>query len=126
MIEGFVNGNQEPIIELRLMLWNKSENIPAVIDTGFNGYISVPEKYVKASDWVFMGYEEYEIASGEIVKAKIFLGNILFDEKQIQTFILSSQSKDILIGTRLLEDKTLFIDFVDKKLGIKEKFNKVP
>ncbi|MBL7073614.1 hypothetical protein ISS37_00030 [candidate division KSB1 bacterium] len=121
MIKGFVNEHEEPIIELTLILRNEPRNFPAVIDTGFNGYISVPEKHVKSSDWLFMGYEEYELASGEIVKAKTYLGNIVFDEKQMPTFILSSTSKDILIGTRLLGTKTLFINFIDKKVVINDK-----
>ena len=79
MIEGIVNENYEPIIDLILVLRYESKIFPAVIDTGFNGYISVPEKYIDSSDWFFIGYEEYELASGEIVKAKTFLGDIEFD-----------------------------------------------
>jgi len=110
VIEGFVNENEEPIIDIILILGNRPKNYPAVIDTGFNGYISVPEALVQNSDWVFWGFEEYELASGELITAKIFLGDIIFDKEPIHTFALSSQSKDILIGTRLFENKTLYIE----------------
>lgn len=123
MIEGFVNENHEPIIDLILALGDRSKNFSAVIDTGFNGYISIPEKHIESSDWLFIGYEEYELASGEIVKAKTFLGGIVFDNKKTQTFIVSSPSEDILIGTRLFENKTLFIDFVEKKIIVEERSN---
>ena len=123
MIQGFVNEKHEPIVELVLILRGKSRIFSAVIDTGFNGYLSVPEKHIANSSWFFLGYEEYELASGEIVNAKTFLGDILFDDRKIQTFILSSPSEDILIGTRLFENKTLFIDFVEKKVIVQEKVN---
>ncbi len=118
MITGFINELEEPIIELALVLGDRSKSLPAVIDTGFNGYLSVSAEYVENSDWLFVGFEEYELASGEIIKAKTYLGDIIFDEEQITTFILISQSKDILVGTRLLKDKTLFIDFKDKRVII--------
>jgi len=121
VITGFVNELEEPIIELALVLGDQSKNLPAVIDTGFNGYLSVSTEYVKNSDWLFIGYEEYELASGEVVRAKTFLGDIIFDNKQMTIFILLSQSKDILVGTRLLGDKTLFIDFMDKKVIVNDK-----
>ena len=121
MIVGFINEFEEPIIELALVLGDEAKNLQAVIDTGFNGFLSVSIEYVNNSDWTFIGYEEYELASGEIVKAKTFLGDIIFDNKQMTTFILISQSKDILVGTRLLREKTLFIDFVDKKVIVNDK-----
>jgi clan AA aspartic protease len=121
LIVGFINEFEEPIIELALVLGDEAKNLQAVIDTGFNGFLSVSIEYVNNSDWTFIGYEEYELASGEIVKAKTFLGDIIFDNKQMTTFILISQSKDILVGTRLLREKTLFIDFVDKKVIVNDK-----
>ena len=121
MIEGIVNEIEEPIVELALVLGDQSKNFPAVIDTGFNGYLSVSTEYVENSDWLFVGYEQYELASGEVVKAKTYLGDIIFDNEQKTTFILLSNSKDILIGTKLLKDKTLFIDFKDKRVIIDEK-----
>jgi len=55
VIEGIVNEFEEPLVELALFLGDQSKNFPAVIDTGFNGYISVPTKYIEHSDWIFIG-----------------------------------------------------------------------
>ena len=78
MIVGFINEFEEPIIELALVLGDEAKNLQAVIDTGFNGFLSVSIEYVNNSDWTLIGYEEYELAYGEIVKAKTFLGDIIF------------------------------------------------
>lgn len=64
MIAGFVNENEEPVIEVNLDLGLEEISVNAVIDTGFNGYISVPKKLIDKSDWDFLGVEEYELASG--------------------------------------------------------------
>ena len=118
MIEGIVNENEEPVISISLIIKGKLLNSSAVIDTGFNGYLSVPQKLADKSDWYFLGYEEYEIATGEKVTQSVYLGKIIFDGKEKETYILTSKSNDILIGTKLLRDKVLTVDFREKKVKI--------
>ena len=65
------------------------------------------------------GYEAYELASGEIIKDKVYLGDIIFDGKRKYTYILSNRSSDILIGTKFLADKILIINFSNKKIIVK-------
>ncbi len=121
MIKGIVNENEEPIIELDLVLNSRHHNLKAVIDTGFNGYISVPQKLVNKSGWYFIGYEEYEIATGEKVRQKVYLGKIIFDRIECDVYILTSKAQDILVGTKLLKNKVLKIDFKSKKVEIFKK-----
>ena len=118
MLEGCVNDNDEPIVSIRLILRTKPMQFPAVIDTGFNGYLSVPKKLVQKSTWYFAGIEEYELATGDQVKQQIYLGNIIFGEERILTYVVTSNSKDILIGTKLLKSKLLTIDFLSRCLTI--------
>jgi len=92
-----------------------------VIDTGFNGYICVPKKLIDGSDWEFLGIEEYELASGELMREKVFLGRVEIGMEKLIAFILSTNSSDTLIGTKLLKNKVLTINFADKTLKI-EKF----
>ncbi|MBM3709897.1 MAG: hypothetical protein FJW61_05700 [Actinobacteria bacterium] len=119
MIEGIVNNFDEPIIKLDLILSNNiSKTISAIIDTGFNGYISVPINFVKESDWDFIGTEEYELANGEIVEERVFIGKIIFDGEELQVFSLTNRSIDILIGTKILKNKILKVDFLNSKVII--------
>lgn len=118
MITGIVNENDEPAVSISLILKGKPSDFVAVIDTGFNGYLSVSQKLVNKSSWYFLGYEEYEIATGEKVTQKVYLGEIIFDGKKTNSYILTSKSEDILIGTKLLKNKILTIDFRLRKLRI--------
>ena len=120
MIRGFVNEHDEPIIQLQLGLSQREIKRDAVIDTGFNGYISVPKPIVQESGWDFLGSEEYELASGELIVADAFLGKIVFDGKNTVVYALASDTADILIGTKLLRNKVLTIDFGRKTISVAE------
>lgn len=123
MIIGFVNESDEPVIEVKLDLGKEKRTVNAVIDTGFNGYISVPKKLIDESDWDFLGIEEYELASGELMRERVFLGRIEIGTEKLAVFILSSNSSDTLIGTKLLRNRLLIINFADKTLKIEKVLN---
>ena len=120
MIIGFVNESDEPVIEVKLDLGKEKRAVNAVIDTGFNGYISVPKKLIDESDWDFLGIEEYELASGELMRERVFLGRIEIGTEKLAVFILSSNSSDTLVGTKLLKNRVLTINFADKTLKIEK------
>ncbi len=118
MLKGFVNQYDEPIVPIELVLRSKPQSFQAIIDTGFNGYLNVPKNLVHGSTWYFAGIEEYEIATGERVKQQVYIGNVLFDQQLLQLYIVTSNSNDILIGTKLLKSKILEISFRSKKVII--------
>ncbi len=121
MIAGFVSENDEPVVEVNLDLGKEKRPVNAVIDTGFNGYICVPKKLIDKSDWEFLGIEEYELASGELMRERVFLGRVEMGMEKLITFILSTNSSDTLIGTKLLKNKVITINFANRTLKI-EKF----
>ena len=112
MIKGYVNKYDEPLIKVSIHLRKRTQVFNAVIDTGFNGYLSVPANIIDKTDWIYSGFEEYELASGEFLNADVFIGTITMgNEKNIPVYALSNHSKDILIGTKLLKNKFLGINF---------------
>ena len=90
--------------------------VKAIVDTGFNGYISVPRHLLQRSNWTFLGFEQYGIATGQVIRERVFLGKISFDEELHDVYSVASDSKDVLIGTRLLRGKRLLIDFHTKQV----------
>lgn len=117
-MKGFINSNFEPVVKIGVINNNKTYTYEAIIDTGFNGFISIPHKIIEQTSWQFIGFEAYELASGEIIKDKVYLGDIAFHKKRKYTYILSNKTNDILIGTKLLADKILSINFKAKTLEI--------
>ncbi len=111
MLQGFVNEYGEPIVSLELVSGNELVDNSAVIDTGFNGYLSISKNVLKRLDWQFIGYEEYELANGTRFKEKIYLGRIVFDGEAHEVLVVATDSEDALIGTKLLKEKILTINF---------------
>lgn len=112
--KGFINENLEAVIVVELV---NGSQIESVIDTGFNGHLLLPRKFVEDNSLDFTGtesvtmVEQYstniEVASGEVN----WLGNNLFVK------ILVSENDECLIGTQMLVDSKLEIDY--KNLTVK-------
>lgn len=81
--------------------------------------MSVPQFVADISHWYFAGYEEYEIATGDRVRERVYLGEVLFDGRRFTTHVVTSHAKDILIGTKLLAGKQLHIDFRKRTLWVR-------
>lgn len=119
-MKGLINSNFEPIVKIGLSMNGKLCQFEAIIDTGFNGFISIPHKIIEKASWQFIGYESYELASGEIIRDKVFLGDIIFCGKKQFTYILANKTEEVLIGTKLFANKILTINFKTNKLDVRE------
>lgn len=119
MLKGRVNRHGEPVVSIQLILRNRPVSFPAIIDTGFNGYLSVPRRLLVRSEWHAIGTEKFEIATGALVEQEIYLGEAIFDGRRGPTYSVSTEAQDILIGTKLLRDKILLVNFQTKQVTIK-------
>ncbi|MFQ6056209.1 MAG: hypothetical protein ACE5J3_09555 [Methanosarcinales archaeon] len=109
MITGYVNNNLEPVVKISLLNENNEiTDIFAMIDTCFNGDICLSENLIDKMNLSFYAYEYFELANGELELNEVFEGQIVF----------VSSSEDTLIGTSLLRDRTLFVDFINKRVII--------
>lgn len=119
MLKGHVNSRGEPVVRIFLLFsTNRSQSHSAVIDTGFNGTLSLPESLIQRLGWRWIGYESYEIATGDVVREKVFVGRIRWFGRTQEVDTVASHAKDILIGTRLLEERRLTIDFHKRRVRI--------
>ncbi|MBL7117725.1 MAG: hypothetical protein ISS94_02930 [Candidatus Syntrophoarchaeum sp.] len=121
MIEGFVNEDLEPVIEIELIFEDRAERTFAIIDTGFNGYLCLAENFIDKMDLSYIGTDFFELGNGEIVENDVFSGRIIFDKMERNVLVTLSTSSDVLIGTSLLKAKTLFIDFIDRRVEVRDK-----
>lgn len=93
----------------------------AIVDTGFNGYLCLAENLIDKMNLSYVGTNFFELGNGAVVENDVFSGRVIFDEKECNVLAIPSTSQDVLIGASLLESKTFFVDFVDRKLEIKDK-----
>lgn len=86
----------------------------ATIDTGFNGDLELPETLNRTLQARYVGRATSALAGGQIVEEDVYSVEFPFDGGILRadaTFVSGSQ---ILIGTHLLREYVLHVDFVGK------------
>lgn len=107
MIIGTVTAERVPVIEVDLAgrRWN------AVIDTGFNGDLELPAELRKLLLCHFLGRGESYLAGGQIIQEDQFEVEFPFDGEHVAAVATFAPGNEILMGTRLLENYRLEVDF---------------
>ena len=118
MIQGTVSDIGVPTIILSIA----GREWSATIDTGFNGDLELPEVLRNVLKPQYVGRVASSLAGGQTIEEDVFLVNFPFDGQIIQaraTFVVGS---DILIGTHLLQEYRLQIDFVRRTVILERVF----
>ena len=114
MILGVVSVQGLPTIILPIA----GRDWPATIDTGFNGDLELPDTLREPLNAQFVGRATAALAGGQSVEEDLYLVGFPFDGRMVQaeaTFVSGSR---ILIGTRLLSEYSLQINFVSKTVQL--------
>jgi clan AA aspartic protease len=120
VIVGSVTARREPAIRLRLIgPTGQSEEILAVIDTGFNGTLALPPTLVA---WLSFEREEtsrVRLAAGDIRPFDLYSVTVDWDG-QPRTVLAFAMGTAPLIGMALLEGYRLTLDAIDGGLVLIE------
>ena len=113
MIEGTVNAFYEPVVALSLRGANgHTLEVEAVIDTGYNGLLTLPSSVVTELGLPHRGYGEASLADGSVVEFDVYGVTVLWDglARHIEADEANSTP---LVGMRLLDRHNLNIDVED-------------
>ena len=113
MMTGSVNVSREAVVTLRVGGPGEQEqDIKAVIDTGFTGFLTLPPLVVAALELVRVSRGRAILANGEEALFDIYRGRVLWDG-QWRTVETEEADTDALIGMSLLYGCQLQVDAVD-------------
>jgi clan AA aspartic protease len=112
--KGVVNENLEAVVEVKLQ---NGAMIEGVLDTGFNGSLLLPRKFAGENSMLFLGLEQVELVEEISVEIETALAEISWLGEDISIRIYISDTGDALIGTEMLIDSVLEIDY--KNLMVK-------
>lgn len=114
MIRGYVTDHGVPQITIRLagQLW------VAVIDTGFNGDVELPQALQPSLDAEYIGVQKVNLAAGRTVVEDLYEVRLEFDGVRIWAEATFVPNAEVLIGTRLLRRHRLEIDFPAQTLQL--------
>ena len=109
-MRGTVTDEGVPVVEL---LVNGAE-WRGVIDTGFNGYLELPGSLRSAVKAQFIGYLESALAAGQTIVEENYVVEFPFDGETLMVEATFAPGNDILVGTSLLRNHRLEIDFRER------------
>jgi predicted aspartyl protease len=107
VISGTVNSDWEPVIILTIA----GQDWEAVVDTGFNDDLELPHALFGPLTPQYEGEVETTLAAGQVVVETIFSITISFDGLATQARASFAATDRILLGTHLLCNHRLTIDF---------------
>ena len=110
MIEGTVNSAYEPIIPLRLFgADGRPFDISAVVDTGYNGFLTLPSPMVAALDLPFASFGRAILANDNEVDFDVHYVTISWDG-QPRDIEADASGSTPLVGMLLLHRHNLHIE----------------
>jgi len=107
MIAGQVTPNGEPMIELIL----DGRPWVAVIDTGFNGFLELPDVLRAALNPRYLFDTVSVLAAGQMLVEQVFEVIISFDGQSVIAEASFAPGQEVLVGTALLAGYELNINF---------------
>ena len=110
MIQGVVNASYEPMVTVTVQgPTGRASEIEAVIDTGYNGLLTLPPPVVTELGLPHRGYGEASLADGSIVEFDICGVTVLWDGLPRHTEADEADSIP-LVSMRLLDRHNLSVD----------------
>ena len=115
MITGFVNQTGIPFIPVRFA----DRDLLAVVDSGFNGDLELPETLFGIGPQDYLGSAESFLAGGQQVEEDVYQVPLEFDGRSLHVETTFADTQTALVGTRLLREHHLEIDFPAKTVRLK-------
>jgi len=120
-MQGYVDDQLQPKVKLKTKGMRKAVEIEAVVDTGFSGDLCLPLTVATQLGLELWGDQFAELADGSIKRDILFLGIVVWENKEKAVEISLTESEETLIGSGLLEKQRLTIDYADKVVMIEPK-----
>jgi clan AA aspartic protease len=113
VIVGTVTENREAIIRLIVRgLYGQEQEVEAVIDTGFTGFLTLPPRLITSLGLTWLGREEGVLSDGSLQVFDVYTATVIWDG-QPRSVIADAADTDLLVGMGLMYRYDLRIQVVD-------------
>ena len=116
MIAGIVTEDGVPVIDVGA----GGQQWQAIIDTGFNGDLELPERLRPRVNARLVARATSLLAANQQIEEDVFLVDFPFDGQTVRAQATFVDGDEILIGTRMLRDYRLRIDFPARAVTIEK------
>jgi clan AA aspartic protease len=115
MISGVVTSRREAVVQIAIRGDSEPLTIEAVVDTGFNDFLTLPLRVIIALGLPFESPAEIKLADSSAATTNYYRGTIEWDGRPREIPILAVEG-GALIGMELLAGYNLFIEGVEDGL----------
>jgi clan AA aspartic protease len=113
MIAGMVNANREATIRLLVRgPQGHQQEIEAIIDTGFTGFLTLPPLLVTTWGLAWLCRQPGILADGRVEYFDVYVATVIWDG-QPRTVEVEAADTEPLVGMSLLEHHALRIDILN-------------
>jgi clan AA aspartic protease len=112
MMQGYVNGNYEAIITLVVKNKGNLKSVNAVIDTGFTGFLSLPQTIIDELDLSWSYRDRATLGDGSETLFDIYDATVIWNG-QYREIEINSAETEPLVGMSLIEGYRLQIDGIE-------------
>lgn len=111
MIRGIVSSQLDAIVGVEVRGRSQSRFLHAVVDTGFNGHLSLGLKVIHELQMTAIGARVGELADGTKTVLEAFTATALWEGKQRKITVVESDG-ECLLGMAMLKNSRLTIDVI--------------
>ncbi len=94
------------------------QHLTALIDTGFDGFVSLPITIAVQLGLELVTTERVQYADGRISNELVFSVNVEFNDKNQIVPATLTNSIEALVGTALLSNNKVLFDFAGKQIDV--------
>ena len=110
MITGRVTAHKEAVIDLQVSgPTNHTRQIEVVIDTGFNGYLTLSTDMVNTLNLLFVCTTPAALGDGHQVYMDVYEADVLWDEQKRKVIVLATDA-GALLGMSMLMGHRMTLD----------------
>jgi clan AA aspartic protease len=112
MTSGVVNSNLEPLLTITVRAaGGVGYDVEALVDTGFNGFLTLQPDLITALGLSWVGTERAELADGSVQVLDVFVATVDWHGGTKQVDVQAADAQPLL-GMSLMQDSELRIDVV--------------
>jgi len=122
-LKGRISEHLEPFIEGVAILDKRGGSIPfnAILDTGFNDELVLPDYLFRRAHLVPSGVTQYQMADGSQVRDTVYRGALLIGARKIKVRLSLTAARVGLLGMRLLLRRVATFDLHKKIFWVEER-----
>lgn len=109
MLTGHVTPDSEAVLLIEVLGTGRTLQIEAGIDTGYNGFLTLPKGVIEDLDLTFVGPARAALGDGREVRMDLFLASIQWESGPRDVLVLESEG-GTLIGMALLNGCRMVMD----------------